>query len=327
MRWARISLAACLGISGTFCYTNDALEANMIAAGSQVLSEMTSPRQHTNRSNDSHSELGRRQASGTCGPAFNNQKCDSNLCCSQFGYCGIGDYYCGEAYSCQPQYGICGNAPPPASTSTVSPPPPSSSSAAPSSTSITPLLPITTSTSSSVVIAPTSSTVVSSTIPSPTLLVTTNGRCGNSTTCAGSGFGSCCSQYWYCGNSIDYCGIGCNLLFGSCGGPTLPSSSSTIPQSSSSSTPTVSSTSIPPVISTSSTSPVVSTSSSSVPSSTPTSSPGSGLPISTDGSCGNGITCTGSTFGTCCSEYNYCGSSSDYCRTLFGCQPQFGICT
>ncbi|OCL01854.1 carbohydrate-binding module family 18 protein [Glonium stellatum] len=42
--------------------------------------------------------------------------------------------------------------------------------------------------------------------------------CGNSTTCAGSAFGHCCSQYFWCGNAIDYCGIGCQSLFGSCGG-------------------------------------------------------------------------------------------------------------
>ncbi|AEO66281.1 carbohydrate-binding module family 18 protein [Thermothielavioides terrestris NRRL 8126] len=62
-----------------------------------------------------------------------------------------------------------------------------------------------------------------------------------------------------------------------------------------------------------------STSSSSSPASSPT-----GLGVSTDGSCGNGITCAGSSFGPCCSPHGYCGSTDDYCGT--GCQPEFGSC-
>jgi hypothetical protein len=46
--------------------------------------------------------------------------------------------------------------------------------------------------------------------------------------------------------------------------------------------------------------------------------------ISTDGSCGGSITCQGSTFGNCCSQHGWCGSTSDYCGA--GCQPAFGSC-
>ncbi|KAF2463623.1 FAD-binding domain-containing protein [Lindgomyces ingoldianus] len=49
------------------------------------------------------------------------------------------------------------------------------------------------------------------------------------------------------------------------------------------------------------------------------------LKVSTDGSCGGTTTCQGSTFGNCCSQYGWCGSSSAYCGT--GCQPAFGTCS
>jgi len=48
---------------------------------------------------------------------------------------------------------------------------------------------------------------------------------------------------------------------------------------------------------------------------------------STDGTCGGatGYTCTGTTYGTCCSPYGYCGSTTAHCGG--GCQPTFGTCT
>lgn len=48
------------------------------------------------------------------------------------------------------------------------------------------------------------------------------------------------------------------------------------------------------------------------------------LKVSSDATCGNGNTCSGSTFGNCCSSHGYCGSTSDYCGT--GCQSGFGTC-
>lgn len=57
------------------------------------------------------------------------------------------------------------------------------------------------------------------------------------------------------------------------------------------------------------------------PTSTPTGT------VSTDGSCGpqgkNQI-CSGSTFGNCCSQYGWCGKSTDHCGT--GCNSLFGTC-
>ncbi|QGA22187.1 hypothetical protein EYB26_009902 [Talaromyces marneffei] len=59
--------------------------------------------------------------------------------------------------------------------------------------------------------------------------------------------------------------------------------------------------------------------------SSPTSTPTGG--ISPNGLCGsanNGWTCAGSTFGTCCSIYGDCGSTSDYCGS--NCDPNYGDC-
>ncbi|KAK3687840.1 hypothetical protein B0T22DRAFT_479122 [Podospora appendiculata] len=56
----------------------------------------------------------------------------------------------------------------------------------------------------------------------------------------------------------------------------------------------------------------------------PASSSTGPLKVSTDGTCGSGVTCGGSTFGSCCSEHGYCGSTADYCTT--GCQAGFGSC-
>lgn len=56
--------------------------------------------------------------------------------------------------------------------------------------------------------------------------------------------------------------------------------------------------------------------------------PQTGNSISTMGECGpsNGNqTCTGSIFGTCCSNSGYCGSTSDYCAAG-NCNPMFGTC-
>ncbi|KAL6915996.1 hypothetical protein ACHAP8_006411 [Fusarium lateritium] len=45
-----------------------------------------------------------------------------------------------------------------------------------------------------------------------------------------------------------------------------------------------------------------------------------------DGTCGtkNGLKCTGSKWGNCCSYYNFCGSTSGYCDG--GCQSKYGEC-
>ncbi|KAL2146005.1 hypothetical protein VTI28DRAFT_5662 [Corynascus sepedonium] len=47
---------------------------------------------------------------------------------------------------------------------------------------------------------------------------------------------------------------------------------------------------------------------------------------STDGTCGNGVTCAGTEFGSCCSIFGYCGDSDAHCSSDNGCQPEWGSC-
>lgn len=62
---------------------------------------------------------------------------------------------------------------------------------------------------------------------------------------------------------------------------------------------------------------------STIPVGQPTGSPGT---VTTDGTCGNGVTCKGSRYGSCCSKHNYCGVGDDYCKVANGCQAAFGTC-
>jgi hypothetical protein len=51
--------------------------------------------------------------------------------------------------------------------------------------------------------------------------------------------------------------------------------------------------------------------------------------ISKNARCGAsfaGATCLGSSWGSCCSKYNFCGSTDAYCPTEQGCQTGFGTC-
>lgn len=108
----------------------------------------------------------------------------------------------------------------------------------------------------------------------PVAKVSTDGSCGGSSgfTCQGSSFGNCCSKYGFCGRTTAYCDSGCNSSFGTCGN-------------------------------------VVAISSSRVSSSSaPSSSPSASQTISTNGRCGasfGGLTCVGSRYGNCCSQYSY----------------------
>ncbi|KAL6707064.1 hypothetical protein ACN47E_004816 [Coniothyrium glycines] len=132
--------------------------------------------------------------------------------------------------------------------------------------------------------------------PSSAAKVSTDGSCGGTKgyTCLGSSYGTCCSQYGWCGTSTAHCGAGCNTnsVFGTC---TSSSVVSSVRSSAAAATSTAA---------------VV-------------------KKASTDGSCGGtkGFTCTGSTFGTCCSQYGWCGSTLSYCRVSSGCQSGFGRCT
>ncbi|KAF2014303.1 carbohydrate-binding module family 18 protein [Aaosphaeria arxii CBS 175.79] len=316
MKLTSFAFAACLSFSGVSASVNGIFGAGIGSRSSEVLGEVRRSGHEVFEKRNNTTPiaslltrfLDRRQQEGRCGAEYGGQRCSNNQCCSGYGYCGNEFEFCGEIVGCQPQYGRCGDAPPqpPSSSapppSSTPPPPPSSSSVVPPSSTV----------------VPPSSTSVLPPLPSGTL-ISSNGQCGNSTTCAGSPFGNCCSEWYFCGNSAAYCGTGCRSGFGTCGGVQPPVSSSAPPSSTPappSSTPAPpsstprppSSTPIPPPSSTSSARP------------TPT------IPVSTNGQCGNGVSCLGSVYGDCCSDYFWCGNQNDYCSINYGCRPEFGRC-
>ncbi|KAJ1551203.1 chitin deacetylase [Nowakowskiella sp. JEL0078] len=119
-------------------------------------------------------------------------------------------------------------------------------------------------------------------------------------TCGASGYkcdvGICCSQFGFCGITVDHCGTGCQTAFGVCG---VSTTTTTTKATTTISTTTTSSTSV-----FSSISPSPST-----------------LPISPDSVCGNGYRCD---VGVCCSQYGFCGTTTAHCGV--GCQSAFGFC-
>lgn len=48
------------------------------------------------------------------------------------------------------------------------------------------------------------------------------------------------------------------------------------------------------------------------------------LTVSTDATCGGTVTCQGSGFGDCCSQWGWCGTTDAHCGS--GCQSAFGVC-
>ncbi|CAG8653463.1 997_t:CDS:2 [Ambispora gerdemannii] len=114
-----------------------------------------------------------------------------------------------------------------------------------------------------------------------------NGKCNASA-------GECCSKWGYCGVGDAWCGAGCQAGYGTCSSTTSTTSTSKTTTSTSKTT--------------------TSTSSTSTPTSTST---------STNGRCGNGYG-TKCPSGQCCSQWSWCGTTSDYCAA--GCQSGFGKC-
>jgi hypothetical protein len=188
---------------------------------------------------------------GICGNGVTCMSWPEGQCCSEYGYCGAGAGFCGVG--CRSQFGICGL--------------PSSSA---------PPVIVAPSSSASNIIITSSRMEVSSPTPSPGLIETQTGICGNGVTCLGWPLGQCCSEYGYCGADAGFCGVGCQSQFGNCG---LPSSA--VPVASSSPVgimPAMSSTYALP---------------------SPTPSPG--LIATTNGICGSGVICLGWVVGQCCS--------------------------
>jgi hypothetical protein len=61
---------------------------------------------------------------------------------------------------------------------------------------------------------PTTSSAPTSTAPG--MIVSMDGTCGSLSTCEGSSFGDCCSQFGFCGRTEPWCGTGCQEEFGTC---------------------------------------------------------------------------------------------------------------
>lgn len=345
MKWTYLGLAASLqlGLSGLALATFD-------GSGIGSLGDLLAARAEPDGVGFSR-PLDRRQNAGRCGSDGGGAVCPGNQCCSTFGYCGDGDTFCAQIAGCQSAFGWCEGEPLPSPTSSAAP-----TSSTPSSTS----------TSTSPTTTPTSSSTSVSSAPTPTstsppytgpLQISQNGMCGNTTTCAGSRFGRCCSQFYYCGSEDSFCGGGCQSQFGSCGigggavstvtvtstvtSTITVSVSGTVPAIttqtvtsiiSSILTTTVTGTTIGPTSSSTSSTPVITTptttssTSSTTTSSTPSVSIPAGLRTTTDGTCGNGLTCLGSTGGQCCSQWGFCGDERQFCVAILGCQAQFGRC-
>ncbi|KAG0132211.1 glyoxal oxidase N-terminus-domain-containing protein [Tuber indicum] len=133
-----------------------------------------------------------------------------------------------------------------------------------------------------------------------------DGRCGTEfggATCAGSAFGTCCSQYGWCGTGDAYC-LPANGCQSGCTGTTP--TTSTPPSVPPATAPTTTSSTGEPVLG--------------APSSTGVNPNPTGIPT-TDGTCGAtnaGKTCVGWDKGECCSMYGFCGNTDAHCGD--GCQ-------
>ncbi|KAK0654839.1 hypothetical protein B0T16DRAFT_486562 [Cercophora newfieldiana] len=308
-----------------------------------------------------------RQAGAACGPQAG--RCAADLCCSDYGFCGDSVDHCAPLFDCQPAYGVCGwprapattAAPPPPPTTSAPPPPPTTTSTSTSTvvtTSIVSLPPPTTvpvitpptTTSRPVVVPPTSTGPILQPTSVNGLRITTNGQCGNGTICVGaSNFGPCCSQFFWCGSSLDFCGAGCKSEFGAClgipGQPGIPAANQTsvvvapptvvtsvvvpptvVISTSIVSLPPPTTSVVPPTTSAPPPPPTTTTSAPPPPPTTTAVQLPPGMRSSTDGKCGSGVTCLGSTFGRCCSQFGWCGDGDQFCPPIVGCQAQFGTC-
>ncbi|KAL6597702.1 coth protein-domain-containing protein [Neocallimastix sp. 'constans'] len=124
-----------------------------------------------------------------CGP--NNGACANNECCSQYGYCGTTDAYCGNG--CQSEFGRCNST----GNKTIT------------TTKKSTTTKITTTTKTI-----TKKTTTTTKIASPTGKISSNNKCGPSHGICSNN--KCCSNYGYCGTSDKHCGDGCQSEFGRC---------------------------------------------------------------------------------------------------------------
>ena len=160
----------------------------------------------------------RTSSDGKCGTGLSCIGYSGGTCCSQFGYCGNGEQFCGKLQGCQPEFGLCegnlGNAPPAAND-----PPPTQTEEAPEEQPPVEEVPE----EPPVEVAPPPTPVQPPASSSSGTLragqrTSTDGKCGSSVSCVGYAGGSCCSQFGYCGSGDQFCGKlqGCQDQFGYC---------------------------------------------------------------------------------------------------------------
>ncbi|KAL1607853.1 hypothetical protein SLS60_002791 [Paraconiothyrium brasiliense] len=141
---------------------------------------------------------------GTCGGNTGStcQGSEFGNCCSQAGWCGTSDAYCGTG--CNALFGTC------AGSSAVS-------SAVVSTSAVADAV------SSTPVVASSASAPAAS-ATGVTGKQTTDGTCGSTSgfNCIGWSEGECCSTYGWCGNTADHCGTACNPLYGKCTSSSTP---------------------------------------------------------------------------------------------------------
>ncbi|CAK7235972.1 hypothetical protein SCUCBS95973_009446 [Sporothrix curviconia] len=417
MRWTSFTLGAALALSGTAYGSHGSNNVMANGAVGNIFQRHASG--HENHQDGLAAMpvlMGRQAAAGRCGADGGNAKCPAGQCCSQWGYCGVGAEFCNPIALCQSDFGSCLGAsqsataappptstaapppppvtttppapPPPAPTTTTRappPPPPVTTSAPrpPPATSVAPPPPVSTSPGTPSTLVPSTNGMCGNSTtcagsghgsccsqysycgdgvefcgtgcqsrfglcfsgfpaapapaPPTTFVPSTNGRCGNSTTCAGSGHGSCCSEYSYCGDGIEFCGAGCQSKLGLCFGGIAAAPAPAPVSVPANSAPAAPATTAKPVTSAAPKPPATSATSASTPAAPAApaaSSPAAPAPVSlpagvsttTDGSCGNGKTCLGSTFGQCCSQFGFCGTGDQFCPAIVACQPEWGHC-
>ncbi|KAK2736107.1 chitin binding protein [Colletotrichum kahawae] len=250
----------------------------------------------------------------TCGGTSGNTCLGSTFgnCCSKNGYCGSTSAYCGSG--CQSKFGNCGSNAGTSSTGRTSSTSRTSSSSRSSSSTAR-----TSSSSSSRV---SSSSSRSSTGTSRTGSSSTRSSTGSSTRTSSTGSVTAATTGSTSRTGTSSLTRSSSVSGSSSGSVSVSNSRSTSASGSSTGSATAAS-----VSGSSTASGTASGSSSASRSSTGTATlPSSTLPVSDNGECGsnNGRTCIGYSQGSCCSQYNYCGSTDAHCGT--GCQSVFGTC-
>lgn len=163
--------------------------------------------------------------------------------------------------------------------------------------------------------------------------VSTDGKCGTGSatgaTCLGSTYGDCCSAKSNCGVGPFFCATtnNCQSAYGTC----LPISTDGKCGSASSTNAICSGSGFGDCCSVKGNC----GSSAAFCSAGNLCQPNYGTcyPTSTDGKCGSAsvslvnASCSGSSYGNCCSVKGNCGSTDAFCLTSNSCQPIFGTCT